>query len=499
VRVLFIGGFSASRSLKDLMDGFDLVGADYAYLPYMGDVEDPNALQQALNEGDFTAIIGFCMYYTRPESTELLKRAKPLKLSWQFDAPHREINSPEHLRKAMTGWDGALTSANGEHVHGFYQRERMQYWGLFPPPAMDMPLRNQEIAEDASQFIVTFLGQKYDREEFPRTLIDRGEMGKVLKAKYGGRFGLFGKKWDNPCGYLPWYHCLYYWYYPAMTIGHHGEIDDHWYFNGRDTRAMGVGACYIQDRANEMDTFFVEGKECFFYDSVGDIVNIVEAYKDDPNKRHRVARAGQQKVLQHFSRERTALRILKIIEEETGERFTPPEDSPVEYVVDAVDKEQEVRNGISDLWRTGQFGNHYEFRPLGKPQVDLQGPVRGKAGFRVYAFANNKMVGHVGVLNRNIGGYDIGAVSGSAIDPEWRRRGLGPQLARVLQQAGAAAGYQLLLTWTEHTSRFWAHAGFIIEPGGAAGVYIYDPSVARVNDYSLAHIWPVVKPYRNSW
>lgn len=491
MRILFLGGFGVNNSLRDLIEGFEALHIDYAYLPYMGTLEDPAALRQALDEGGFTAIIGFCPFYSNEQTMQILAASSPLKLMWEFDAPHREIHNPDALLHQLRGWDGSLTSSNGQHVENFYRQAGKPWWGPIPPPAVDWPLTDPELAADASNYTVTFIGQRYDPNEFPRVVCPRDDIYHTLTAHYEDRFGVFGNKWGPGVDCLPWYHTFYYWRYPTFSLGHHGEKDDHWYFNGRDTRAMGAGACYIHDRANQMDTFFEEGAECFFYESPQEIVDIVEEYRDKPHITHRVAEAGRRKVVKHFGQEATARRILDIIATECGvDPYSGREPGPLSYIVTSLGDEPPP---LGDLWQRGQITDHYEFRPLGYPTISEPPEGLPAGGFRIFAFAEERVVGHVAVVPKDIGGLKLGGICGLVMEPMWQVKGATRQLVQVLKQVGRDTGYQVLLGWTSAASRFWAHAGALVRPGGTSSVFIYDRNVAP------EALWAATDEHRDSW
>lgn len=492
MRVLFVGGFGLGESLRDLVEGFELRGIDYAYLPYMGKVENPAALRQALDTGEFTAVIGFCPFYNNPETLTLLTNSKPLKLMWEFDCPHREISKPDELLQQLRPWDGALVSSIGPYVEDFYQhRAHKPYWGPLPPPALNIPLNNPGLNNDASRYLLTFIGQKYDPNILPRTVVPRHEFVPALQAHYGQDFGLWGGGWETGNGHLPWSHCLYYWGLPTFTIGHHGEIDDRWYFNARDTLAMGAGACYIQDRANQMDTFFSEGEECFFYESTQEIIDIVDTYRDQPEVVEAVRAAGQARVQAEFGQGPTTDRICTIISQQTSVEVGSTE-SPIRYEVEPLDDEANVRSEVNGLWATGEVRDHYEFRPLGLPAIPT--PVeRGAAGLRLYAYDGSRLIGHVALLNKHIGPFDVGGVCGLIMDQRWQEAGATVQLVRVLKAVGRAAGYQAIVGWTSGAPRFWAHAGLHTQPGGAAGCWVYDRSITP------EALMLMSTPYQGSW
>lgn len=493
MRILFLGGFGQAASLRDLIEGFELINTDYAYLPYMGSLENPAALKQALDEGEFDAVIGFCPFYSNEETLTVLAGSKPLKLMWEFDCPHREIGNPEALLKQLRPWDGSLTSSDGPYVEDFYRRAGKPYWGPIPPPALNISLNDPVLRGDASRYLVTLLGQRYDPAQFPRVVVPRHELAARLANEYGQNFGLWGSKWPDGNPPLPWVHCLYYWSLPSFTIGHHGEKDDHWYFNGRDTRAMGTGACYIQDRANEMDTFFEEGKECFFYDSTQDVVDIIEAHCNDLDLLYSVRKAGQAKVQEHFGQVATARKIVNIITETTGVENNWLPEGPLEFVVEPIDKETDGSEDLGGLWERGRIENHYEFEPLGPPSTTIPAVPRGAAGLRIYAHAGSNLIGHVALLTRSIGGYDVGGVCGAVMEPEWQARGATVQMIRVLKLVAHAAGYQAILAWTGGAQRFWAHAGLHLRPGGGAGCWTIDQNVTEEALFALS------TPYHDSW
>ena len=495
MRILFLGGYGIGRSLEDLWDGFQMVGADCAYLPYMGTLENPELLKEVLDTGDFTAIIGFCMYHGNERTIEVLKQSSAYKLMWQFDSPHREMDSPDLLAKQLIGWDTSLCSADGEYVQRFFKSIGKPFHGIFPPPVIaNLNLTDQAIWDNASQYLLTVIGQPHTA--FHRVVCSRGEVVDQVRKAYGEEsVGVFGRFWEPDCPVLDWHECLYYWAGAKFALGHHGEKDDHWYLNGRDTRAMGAGACYIVDRANQLDTMLEDGKHCFFYDNANDVVDIIRDLKDDEETCNAVRLAGQKFITDNYRQDVMAMNIIKIIEDATGETFAPMDANTtkpvVTYTYMPIDTEGEGPPELSKLWDDTQAGTRGTsgFHPFSYEVSIPDDVISGKAGLRVMAYSKlDKLIGQVALVNRNLGGINIGGICGMAVDSDWWNTGMPSRLLEVVKEVGRTAGYRALVAYIGKEQRtFFRQCGYNVHPGRNIAIYTYDRNIGQELLWDAAH------------
>jgi len=505
MRILLLGGHGLARPLQDLWDGFQMLGADCSYLPYMGEREQPDVLKRTLEAGNYTAVIGFCMYYACEESLDLLEQSSAYKLMWQFDSPHREIDSPELLAQQLRGWDASLCSSAGPYVEDFFRRLGKPFYSLFPPPvALNPDMSDNDMWNTASAYTTTFIGQPHTDPGLSRTICTRPDLVESVEQAFGPEaVGVFGRGWEQERPVLDWHECLYYWAAPTSTLGHHGEKDDRHYLNGRDTRAMGAGACYVCDRANELDTLLEDGHHCFFYDSPKHAVDIIRSIVAEEDGFRSVREAGQKFVTEHWSQDKMAQNIIDIIEDQTGVPFQPQADSGrdpvVRYSTMTIDAETEGPNDLSGLWADSLAGYVQTVPTVGQAMDYELGPVpepaRGRAGLRVLVRDRpGTLVGHAALVNRELAGLDVGGLCGTAVLPAWWTTGVPGRLLEVVKQAGRAAGYEALVGYIPADQRdLFRQCGYSVHSRHNIALYVYN------RDLPLQSLWDAAVACEERW
>lgn len=498
MRILLVGGYGLNRSLKDLADGFAEIGVATGYLPYMGDLENPAMLRQALETGSFDAVLGFCMYYESQETLDVIDQAKAHTLMWHFDSPRRELEAPRLFVRQVRPWDALLTSSLGPIVEAAAVQANVPWFGYFPPPTRrSLDFSNREVWDDAAEHLVTFLGECYGGPAWPRTVVDRFAMAERLTSEFGDELGLFGKFYVPERRVLDWPECLYYWAAPSCTIGHHGESEGYHYLNGRDIRAMGAGACYICDRSNALDTFFEEGVHCLFYDNLDDLVEKVRWCEANPEPVGTMRGRARAMILERFGHDVMAQRIVDIVRDATGldeaSEAATLEEEPIVLHVVAIESENDMPDGLGQLF-TMCFGElepdqalQVSFRPVAYRMAQEVLPPRGAAGLRVLAYSGDVLVGHVALVNRDVRGMDAGGICAVCVHPEWQYTSIGCELLDRAKEAGRLAEYQFLLGWiTPETANFYRQAGMIVRPNLRQAAYMYDTGLTMERIWSAA-------------
>ena len=106
-----------------------------------------------------------------------------------------------------------------------------------------------------------------------------------------------------------------------ITFNIHGEVAQKCAGNIRLFEATGVGSCLVTDWKENLNDLFETEKEIVTYKSIGECIDKVKWLLNNPEKRKKIANAGQEKTLAEHTIEKRAKTVNEIITKEMN-KFT---------------------------------------------------------------------------------------------------------------------------------------------------------------------------------
>lgn len=161
---------------------------------------------------------------------------------------------------------------------------------------------------------ITFIGNNYDQFEGAR---ERNELCELLSKEYID-FKIYGNGYDDP----KYNNChsvhptlkyqLYNESYVALSSNILNGIEGYW--SDRPLEIMAAGSCCIMRYVPNLEKYFIDHKECFFYDSNTEALRIIRDLLSNEYFRNQVAAAGQKRVLSKHTYDNRVHEFIKAIQ-----------------------------------------------------------------------------------------------------------------------------------------------------------------------------------------
>lgn len=108
-------------------------------------------------------------------------------------------------------------------------------------------------------------------------------------------------------------------YHSKMTFNCHGDIAKEHAVNMRLFEATGMGTLLITEYSENIEKFFIPGKEIVCYTSKEDALEKIRYYSKNDSERKSIAKAGQKKVVENYSYSQLSLNMMNVFKKILGE------------------------------------------------------------------------------------------------------------------------------------------------------------------------------------
>jgi hypothetical protein len=225
----------------------------------------------------------FCQLQSPEVPKELLAQLPGFKVNWSGD-----------VREPLPSWYGdyadvfdwtALVSE--DQVNELLRQGKRARWlnigfddAIFSPTG--------SVCRDVPPIV--FMGNDYG-DTFPLGALRRNAIA-ALQRKFGTQVGVYGRfpgatsslMWDEPAEAAHYRGCLL-----AIGMSHYRQTR---YSSDRQLRAMGCGACYLTLRYPGMEKDFKEGEHLFGWDTITELLDLVETLLHKPDVARLVGAQG---------------------------------------------------------------------------------------------------------------------------------------------------------------------------------------------------------------
>jgi len=282
--------FNIEAGFKDCVDR-GTFKADYLYPDKSPDVH--RAATEMVLDGDYDAIfhVAFNEHLDLPEAAAKLAIKKDIPvIQWDCDSSWRFSNwiAP---RKDRVSHFVTTHSATMEWYTKMGMNVIKSQWAGSPyyhPQGLE------------KEYDVTFIGQKHGQMPDGRFL--RSEIvDSIMDA--GIKIDLFGNYWDgyeNWHGYQKDFHAMIKAFDQSKIClnlsnpWHHGSMPQ---IKGRHFEIPQNGGFQICTPADDLDSYFENGKEIVVVESVSELIEKMNYYLEHPAEREAIAQAGRERML----------------------------------------------------------------------------------------------------------------------------------------------------------------------------------------------------------
>lgn len=284
--------FNIEAGFKDCSER-NLFQVDYLY-PDSSDRLEDEAIEMVLS-GDYDAIfnVAFNESLDLPEAAAKLALRQDIPvIQWDCDSSWRFEHWIKPRRDRVSHF---VTTHSG--TIPWYEQNSMKVvrsqWGGSP---YYMPRKGKKVYD------VSFVGQKHG--QMPNGRFVRAEIVDEL-MKAGIDITLFGNYWD---GYANWNGYLTD-FNDMIDVFDQSRIclnlSNPWHYNtmpqikGRHFEIPQAGNLQICTPADDLESYFEDGKEIVIAGSVGDLIDKIKYYLNNEGEREVIAREGHNRMLRH--------------------------------------------------------------------------------------------------------------------------------------------------------------------------------------------------------
>lgn len=142
---------------------------------------------------------------------------------------------------------------------------------------------------------------------------ERDEMVKTLQSKYGNRFAVYGNGWNNGGKSTnASQHEEAKVYRSAKIAINHSQFNSKRYTSDRMFRILGTGTFCLSHNYNGIEQDFENDKHLVVYNNVNDLIQKIDYWLENEEKRNEIANEGQKHCYENFTYTQMVNQILKL-------------------------------------------------------------------------------------------------------------------------------------------------------------------------------------------
>jgi spore maturation protein CgeB len=308
---------------KGVYDAFKQAGAELLVFDYYSLFLQKNSAKQVRQEmikrvEDFRPnLIHLQIQHTNiidPHTIYKIKERWPkiIITNWTGDVRNYV---PKTYRNIAKYADYNLISSTGQ-IELFEKTlgKKVHYWQIGYDPKLYYPAKNKA---EKFTYDAIFTANYTRKENYPGTR-DREKVCKLLRSKFGNRFGLFGSGWPRNFKCKGSLHQrklanFYHQSFSSICVNHYNNLAH--YFSDRLLMCLACGRPTISLKFPHWQTYFTNNCDLVMVDNVDEIPGKVQYLLNHPDHAEFIGKSGAEKVFAehtYFSRVNELFKMIKM-------------------------------------------------------------------------------------------------------------------------------------------------------------------------------------------
>ncbi|MCR0985556.1 glycosyltransferase family protein [Roseomonas populi] len=319
LKILLCGGRRLSDAVWAINRGFEALGCETRHIPTRRAGTKYEPIENI--EATFADVVQdwkpdvllwvMCKFDCPPGLIAMLRKLRP-----EMRTVFHSFDDPQQIDATGTPWadeyEYAITCCVGSIA--WYEQKGIRAICLYPPA--DRELHGG--AEPAKEHMCDFsfaATNVYARQLYPKVLVERVDVARI--AHTHGKLHLYGpwegtrSTWGSPVfgapeliecakGRRPWEEMPRIYKSSAININSHNRPEAYQYFNERVIHSVASGGFMLVDRVAGLEEVFKPGVHLDTWETLEEFEDKLQYWLKHPERREKVARSGQQFMLEHF-------------------------------------------------------------------------------------------------------------------------------------------------------------------------------------------------------